>query len=171
VELGRDGGGGVRARVGRDDLVGAGTGIVLVNAVGAAPAVLGGPGSEWFDSLAKPALFPPTWVFGAVWTALFTLMGIALYLVYRRGVGTRPVRVAVALFAVQMAFNVAWTPTFFVLRDLAAALSVIGGLWVALLPTTWAFARVDRRAGALLVPYFLWVSFAFVLNYRFLALN
>ncbi len=155
----------------RGDAVGAVLTAVLVNVVGAVPAVLGGPGSEWFESLTKPALYPPGWAFGVVWTLLFTLIGVALYLVYRRGLDDRGVRVAVGLFAVQMALNVAWTPTFFGLQEIAGALAVLAALWVVLVPTVWAFASVDRRSGALLVPYFLWVSFALLLNYQILQLN
>jgi tryptophan-rich sensory protein len=81
------------------------------------------------------------------------------------------VRVALGLFALQMALNVAWTPTFFRFRSIAGGLAVIVALWLALVPTAWAFARVNRRAGALLVPYLAWVAFAALLNYRILALN
>lgn len=155
----------------RDDVVGAGTAIVIINVVGAVPAILGGPSTEWFESLTKPSLFPPTWTFGVVWTILFTLLGVATYLVYSRGVDRQEVKVALGLFVVQMAFNVAWTPTFFAFQSIGLAFGVIVGLFVLLLPTTWAFARVDRRAAALLVPYIAWVGFAAILNYQFLQLN
>ncbi len=145
--------------------------VLGVNVLGAAPALFGGPGSAWFRALEKPAFYPPEWAFGVVWTLLFTLMGVALFLVVRRGVDSGPVRVAVALFAVQMAVNIAWTPTFFELRALGVALVVVAVLFVLVAATLVAFARVDRRAGALLVPYLLWVGFATVLNYRIWALN
>jgi len=145
--------------------------VVLVNVVGAAPAVIAGPDTAWFQSLVKPTLYPPSWVFGVVWTGLFTLLGVALALVWLAGPDRRPVRVALALFAVQMAFNVAWTPAFFALENLLLGLAVIASLWPLVLATAAAFARVDRRAGALVVPYLLWVTFAAVLNYQFLVLN
>jgi len=145
--------------------------VVLVNVVGAVPAVLGGPDSEWFATLAKPAFYPPSATFGIVWTLLFTLLGIALFLVVRDGFDDRSVTLAVGLFVVQMALNVAWTPTFFAARSLTGGLVIIVALLVVLLPTTWAFARVDRRAAALLVPYLAWVAFAALLNYRFIVLN
>jgi tryptophan-rich sensory protein len=157
--------------VDRDDVVGAGIAIVIINIVGAIPAILGGPSTEWFESLAKPSLFPPTWTFGVVWTILFTLLGVATYLVYSRGLDRRDGTIALGLFVVQMAFNVAWTPTFFAFQSIGLAFGVIVGLFVLLLPTTWAFARVDRRAAALLVPYIAWVGFAAILNYQFLQLN
>ncbi|PSP54128.1 hypothetical protein BRC74_02035 [Halobacteriales archaeon QH_7_68_42] len=81
-------------------------GVVLVNVVGAAPAIIAGPDSAWFRSLAKPAIYPPGWAFGVVWTLLFTLMGVAVALVWLDGRGTRAGRVALALFAVQMVLNV-----------------------------------------------------------------
>jgi tryptophan-rich sensory protein len=146
-------------------------GVVLVNAAGAAPAVLSGPGSAWFQALAKPAVYPPSWLFGVVWTLLFTLMGVAVALVWLDARDTRAGRVALGLFAGQMVLNVAWTPAFFAAQNLLWGLVVIVALWPAVLATVVAFDRVDRRAAALLVPYLAWVTFAAVLNYRFLALN
>ncbi|WP_276272094.1 TspO/MBR family protein [Haloarcula litorea] len=144
--------------------------VLLVNLVGAAPAALGGPNSAWFQSLTEPAIYPPPWLFGVVWTLLFTLLGGALFLVWRAE-RTRRRRLALALFVGQMALNVAWTPVFFRAQDLGAALAVVLALLVVLLPTVWAFDRVDRRAALLLVPYVGWVAFASVLNYRFLVVN
>lgn len=145
--------------------------VVAVNLVGAAPALLAGPDSAWFAALEKPALYPPSWLFGVAWTALFTLMGVAVFLVARRGLDTEGVRAALGLFAVQFAFNLAWTPVFFGARELLAGLAVIAVLDALVVATAWAFARVDRRAGALLVPYLAWLAFATLLNYRFWALN
>jgi tryptophan-rich sensory protein len=146
-------------------------GVLLVNVVGAVPAVLAGPGSAWFDALAKPALYPPPWVFGVVWTALFTLMGVAVALVWLAGPDRRAVRVALTAFAGQMVLNVAWTPAFFAAENLLAGLVVIVALWPAVLGTIVAFDRVDRRGALLLVPYLAWVTFAAVLNYQFIQLN
>lgn len=155
----------------RDDIPTVVVSILLVNVVGAVPAVLAGPDSAWFQALDKPSLYPPGWVFGVVWTGLFTLLGVAVALVWLSGTDRRPVRIALGLFVVQMVFNVAWTPAFFALQNLLFGLVVITILWPLVLATTVAFGRVDRRAGALLVPYLLWVSFAAVLNYQFLVLN
>ncbi|MDS0258790.1 tryptophan-rich sensory protein [Haloarcula sp. S1CR25-12] len=153
----------------RESLPGVLAAVVLVNVVGSAPAALGGPDSPWFQSLVKPALYPPPWLFGVVWPLLFSLLGVALYIVWRADDPGR--RLALGLFVTQMAFNVAWTPVFFRARNLALALGVIATLLVLLVPTAVAFWRVDRRAGLLLGPYLLWVTFAAVLNYRFLAVN
>ncbi|MFC6755389.1 TspO/MBR family protein [Halomicroarcula sp. GCM10025894] len=104
-----------------------------------------------------------------VWPLLFTLLGVALYFVWRADHPGR--RFALGLFVAQMAFNVAWTPVFFRAQNLALALAVIGGLLLLAVPTAVAFGRIRRTAGLLVVPYLLWVAFAAVLNYRFLALN
>ena len=154
----------------RADLPGLLAGVLLVNLVGVAPAAFGGPDSVWFQNLAKPAIYPPPWLFGVVWTILFTLLGVALYLVWRADHHPER-RPALGLFGLQMAVNVAWTPTFFKAQNLALALGVIVALLLLVVPTTVAFWRVRRRAGLLVVPYLLWVAFAAVLNYRFLAVN
>lgn len=155
----------------KNDLPGLLASVLLVNAVGAAPALLGGPGSDWFRALEKPWFYPPGAAFGIVWTVLFSLLGVALYLVWRTGTDDPAVRVALGLFALQFAFNVAWTPAFFRLQNLGLALGVIVVLFVLAAATARAFARVDRRAGVLLVPYLAWVAFAAALNYAILALN
>ena len=144
--------------------------VVAVNVVGGAPAPLAGSDSAWFAALERPAIYPPPVVFGVVWTALFTLQAAALWLVLRAAPG-RGRRAAVGLFLVQLAVNLTWTPAFFAVRDLPVALGVIGLLFVLVAATAGAFARVDRRAALLLVPYLAWVAFAGVLNYRFWALN
>ena len=146
-------------------------GVLLVNVVGATPAVLSGPDSAWFQALEKPALFPPPWAFGVAWTALFTLMGVAAALVYLSGPDRRDVRVALGAFVGQMVLNVAWTPAFFAAENLLAGLAVITALWPAVLATIVAFDRVDRRAAVMLVPYLAWVTFAAVLTYQFWQLN
>ncbi|MFC7097453.1 TspO/MBR family protein [Halobaculum marinum] len=144
--------------------------VLLVNVVGGVPAVLGGPDSAWFDALVKPAIYPPSWVFGVVWTTLFTLTGAAVWLLVRADASPER-RVALGAFVLQFVFNVAWTPTFFALEQIGLALGIIVVLAVLLAGTVAAFARVDRRAAVLLVPYLAWVCFAAVLNYRFLVLN
>ena len=147
-------------------LVGA---ILFVNVVGAAPGVVFGPDSAWFRELETPWFYPPEIAFPVVWTLLFTLLGIALWLVWRADDGRR--QLALALFVAQFALNVAWTPVFFGLESITGALVVIVLLWGLVLATLLAFARVDQRAGALLVPYFLWVSFALILTAEFWRLN
>jgi tryptophan-rich sensory protein len=139
--------------------------VLGVNALGAAPSLFFGADTTWFD---RPWFFPPTVAFPVVWTLLFTLLGVALYLVWRADAPDRARRGAFAAFAVQFALNLAWTPVFFGLRRPALGLAVIAALWVAVLATVVAFERVDRRAAALLVPYLAWVTFAGGLNYAIL---
>jgi tryptophan-rich sensory protein len=153
------------------DLPGVALAVVVCNAVGASPALVTATGSgTWYDSLVQPALAPPSWVFAPVWTTLFTLLGVAAYLVLRDGAGRRRT-VAFGLFVAQYVLNVAWTLVFFGGRDIAGGLVVVAGLWLLIAATLAAFYRVRRAAGYLLVPYLAWVSFAAYLNYAFWALN
>ena len=120
--------------------------------------------TTWYPALRKPPFNPPSWVFGPVWTALYLLMGIALYLVWREGWQRPEVRAAMVLFAVQLALNGVWSLLFFGMRSPALALADVVLLWVAIVATTVAFWRVGTTAGALLLPYLAWVTFAAVLN-------
>ncbi|WP_134669392.1 TspO/MBR family protein [Halorussus marinus] len=126
--------------------------------------------ATWYPTLAKPAFTPPSWVFGPVWTVLYLLMGVALYLAWRGGTGRRR-RIALGAFAVQLVLNAAWTLTFFGARELLGGLVVIVALVATILATMAAFARIDRRAAALLAPYLLWVGYATALNYEIWRLN
>lgn len=147
--------------------------VLVVEIVGASGAVFTAQGLQaWYDTLQRPALAPPNWVFGPVWTTLFALVGVALWLVWRKA-ETDPtgVRRAAVVFAVHFAFNVGWSAAFFGLQNVTLGLVVILVLLALIVATTWTFARVDRRAAALLVPYLAWVAFATYLNYRFWVLN
>lgn len=147
----------------RRDVAGALTSVVAVNVVGAAPAAAFGSDTRWLDTSAW--YYPPGVVFPVAWTLLFTLMGVAVYLVWRSGRGRRDVRLALVAFAGQMLLNVAWTPVFFGLRRPDLGLGVVAALWLGVAVTVALFDRVDRRAAALLAPYLAWVSFAGFLNY------
>jgi len=125
----------------------------------------------WYRVLEKPAFNPPPWVFGPVWTLLYTLMGVAAWLVWRRGLDTPGVRPALGLFIVQLVLNAAWSIIFFGLRRPLAAFVEILLLWTAILLTITWFFRVSRVAGWLLVPYIMWVTFAAVLNHAIVRLN
>ena len=137
-----------------------------------AAAAAGGfflPG-EWYAGLQKPSWNPPNWIFGPVWTALYTTMAIAAWLVWKRG-GFGGQRVALSLFLAQLLFNLLWSPLFFGLRHPALAFVDIVLLWLALLGTVAAFWKVRPLAGALLVPYLAWVTFASALNFALWRLN
>jgi tryptophan-rich sensory protein len=131
-----------------------------------APSVAG-----WYPTLAKPDLNPPAWVFGPVWTTLFALMGIAAFLVWKRGLDRRDVKIALGIFVGQLALNTLWSIIFFGLRSPGGALIEIVFLWFAILATVIAFHKFSRPAAWLLVPYLLWVSFAGYLNYSIWILN
>lgn len=135
-------------------------------------AALGGlfmPG-EWYAQLRKPAWNPPSWLFGPVWTALYFMMAVAAWLVWRRG-GFPAQRKALGLFLLQLLLNAAWSPLFFGLHNPALAFAEIVLLWFAILGTFFAFWKTHRGAGALLVPYLAWVTFAAVLNFTLWQLN
>jgi tryptophan-rich sensory protein len=137
-----------------------------------AAAAFGGmfmPG-EWFASLKKPSWNPPSWVFGPVWTALYSMMAVAAWLVWKRG-GCAVQRGPLTLFLVQLALNAAWTPLFFGLQWPGAAFAEIVLLWMAISVTLVAFGRVSYVAAWLLVPYLVWVSFAAALNFTLWRLN
>jgi tryptophan-rich sensory protein len=132
--------------------------------------------NPWYQSLILPAFQPPGPLFGIAWAILYTLIGVALALVWgtRGGAGTPIVpqrRLALFLFGLGLAVNFAWSPLFFRLHMIAAALGVIVVMLVLALATTWAFARVNRLAGWLMVPYCGWLCFAGLLNARILMLN
>ena len=139
-----------------------------------AAAAVGGVASAnaggFYQQLARPGWAPPPWLFGPVWSVLYLLMGIAAWLVWRER-GFRGARVALSLFVVQLAANALWTWLFFAWRRGALAFGEILLLWVLIAATIFAFWRVRRLAGALLVPYLLWVSFATALTWAVWRMN
>ena len=135
-------------------------------------AAMGGfflPG-EWYAGLRKPSWNPPNWIFGPVWTALYTAMAIAAWLVWRRG-SFAGQRFALSLYLKQLLLNALWSPLFFGLRNPGLAFVDIVLLWLAVLATVVAFWKTRPLAGALLVPYLAWVTFASVLNFAIWRLN
>ena len=126
--------------------------------------------SEWYAKLNKPAWNPPGWVFGPVWGALYTMMAVAAWLVWRRG-GFRARRVPLGFFLSQLLFNALWSPAFFGLRNPGLAFADIALLWSLVLVTVVSSWRVRPLAGALLAPYLAWVSFAAALNLAIWSLN
>ena len=126
--------------------------------------------SEWYASLKKPSWNPPGWIFGPVWSALYTMMAVAAWLVWKRG-GFAVQRRPLALFLIQLALNAAWSPLFFGLHWPGVACAEIVLLWAAIGTTLVAFRSVSRVAAWLLAPYLAWVSFAAVLNFTLWRLN
>ncbi|MBM3839654.1 MAG: tryptophan-rich sensory protein [Verrucomicrobia bacterium] len=135
----------------------------------AATGALFMPG-EWYATLRKPSWNPPSWVFGPVWTTLYTMMAVAAWMVWKRG-GFISQRRSLVPFLVQLALNTAWTPIFFGLRRSGLAFAEIILLWLAIAWTIALFWQVQRPAAWLLVPYLAWVSFAAVLNGTLWRLN
>lgn len=124
----------------------------------------------FYRELVRPEWAPPPWVFGPVWTALYALMAVAAWLVWRER-GWAGARVPLALFVAQLAVNALWTWLFFAWRLGALATAEIALLWVLLLVTLVRFWRVRPLAGALLVPYLAWVTFATALSFAVWRLN
>lgn len=127
--------------------------------------------SGWYQNLEKPIFNPPSWLFAPVWTLLYTLMGIAAYLVWQRGGHRYVVKKALAVFAAQLVLNALWTPVFFGAHQVGLALVVIGLLWVFILATMVLFYQRSKLACWLLLPYLLWVAFAMVLNVSIWLMN
>ncbi|MHB9154182.1 MAG: TspO/MBR family protein [Endomicrobiales bacterium] len=146
--------------------------IVICQAAGFAGFLFTRPAiPTWYASLQKPPFTPPSWLFGPVWVTLYLLMGIALFLVWKRGLHRPGVQYAFTLFFIQLALNALWSALFFGLRSPLLGFADITLLWILLLFTLVAFFRLSVAAGALLLPYFFWTSFAAVLNFAILRLN
>ena len=119
----------------------------------------------WYPTLEKPSFRPPNWVFGPVWTTLYAMMAIAMYTVSEKAPADRSVvRIAKILWGIQLVLNLLWSYLFFGRRSPLAGMIDVALLWVAIVLTTVAFAKVSRRAALLMLPYLLWVSFAALLN-------
>lgn len=121
----------------------------------------------WYKTIKKPSWNPPNWIFGPTWTALYTMMGVASWRVWRAGGGPVPL----GLYATQLALNLAWSPTFFKLHSPKAAALDITALLGVLAATIVKFDAVDRTAAALMLPYAAWSAFATALTYEIWRLN
>jgi tryptophan-rich sensory protein len=126
--------------------------------------------STFYADLVQPGWAPPPWLFGPVWAVLYTLIAIAAWLVWRSG-RFEAQRVALSLFVVQLALNALWSWLFFAWNRGAMAFVEIIMLWLAIVATLVTFWRVRPLAGALFVPYLIWVSFAAALNFALWRLN
>ena len=140
--------------------------------LGTLSGALAGAGSSnlWYAALHKPAAVPPGWVFGAVWTTLYILMGLSLAMVlHARGAKLR--QRAVGLFAVELLLTFAWPFAFFALHKIAIALSIVAAMIVVVIALILMIWRIRVLAGLLLYPCLAWFMFAIVLNYQILTLN
>jgi benzodiazapine receptor len=125
----------------------------------------------WYATLTKPSFNPPDWVFAPVWTILFVLMGISAYLVWNKGLQNKDVKISLFIFGIQLVLNALWSFLFFGLHSPFYAFVEIILLWAAIALTILNFFKISRRAGLLLLPYILWVSFAALLNFTIWRLN
>jgi benzodiazapine receptor len=124
---------------------------------------------SWYRTIQKPSWQPPNWLFAPVWTTLYLMMGVALYLVWRSAAPAK--RLPIILWIVQLVLNFFWSAIFFKHHQIGWALVDILLLWVFILLTIFSFARISRPAAWLLVPYISWVSFAAILNFAIYQLN
>ncbi|WP_379654765.1 TspO/MBR family protein [Pseudoxanthomonas sp. UC19_8] len=141
--------------------------VLVAGAIGAAASV---QAATFYATLAQPSWAPPAAVFGPVWSVLYVLMGIAAWLVWRRG-GWAAQRRALTVFVAQLALNALWSWLFFGWHLGAAAMLDIVVLWVLIVVTVVMFWRARPLAGLLLLPYLAWVTFASALNYAVWQLN
>ncbi len=138
---------------------------------GAGAVVTGSRVRTWYPTLTKPDFTPPDWVFGPAWTTLYLLMGTAEFLVSQREGQAEERQTARVAYRIQLGLNGLWSLLFFGLKAPRAALVEIVLLWLAIVLTIVAFARISKTAALLLVPYLLWVSFAAILNGEIWRLN
>lgn len=144
--------------------------IAIPLAVGGLSALITSGNMDLYTEIEQPALAPPGWLFPVVWTVLYVLMGIALYLV----VITRTredKRNTVVSFGVQLFFNFFWSIIFFNARAFLFAFVWLIFLWLAIIANIYFFYKINKNAGKLLIPYLIWVTFAGYLNLAIFLLN
>lgn len=126
---------------------------------------------NWYNLLNQPSFRPPNWLFGPVWTILYSLMGISLYWIWTAGTKKKEVRDALKLFAVHLILNTSWSIVFFGMHNIPLSLVNIIALWVLIVIVMIKFYKIDKRASLILLPYLAWVSFATILNFAIVLLN
>lgn len=124
----------------------------------------------WYATLNRPFFNPPNWVFGPVWTTLYILLGISFFLIWKEE-ATKARDLAIKVFLIQMLLNFAWSFIFFYFNLIGAALIEIILLWISIALMIYLFYKIKRFAAYLNIPYFLWVSFATILNAGYYFLN
>ena len=124
----------------------------------------------WYATLKQPSFNPPNWIFAPVWTTLYILMGVGLYLIWKMP-ATDERDLAIISFLIQLLFNFAWSFYFFYLKNIPFALVVIIALWLAIAAMLFLFYKQKPIAAYINIPYLCWVSFATVLNFAYFQLN
>ncbi|MDX9893690.1 MAG: TspO/MBR family protein [Patescibacteria group bacterium] len=126
---------------------------------------------SWYSTLNKPSFNPPNWLFGPVWTVLYVLMGIALYLVWQQIRIDPRAKPAIILFLTHLILNASWSIIFFGLQNIGLALVELIVLWLMIILVTRQFWQIKKLAAKLILPYLAWVTFAAVLNLALFILN
>ncbi len=126
---------------------------------------------NWYIDLIKPSFSPPNWLFGPVWIILYILMGISVYLIWQRLVENKEAEAAFRLFWIHLFFNAVWSIFFFGFKNPGLAFANIVVIWLLIAILMVKFWKINKWAAYLLIPYFLWVSFAGYLNYSIWMLN
>lgn len=124
----------------------------------------------WFNSLVKPPFNPPSWVFSPVWTTLYTLMGISLFLVLKSDSSVNKTK-GMLFFAIQLFLNGLWSVVFFGMHQILSAFVIIVALLIFIILSILEFYKISKFAAYILIPYLIWVSFASVLNFSLYWLN
>lgn len=127
--------------------------------------------ADWYAFLEKPSFAPPNWIFGPVWTILYTLMGVSLYLVWNSKARKNLKKDALSVFYAQLILNTLWSILFFGFKNPELAFVEILLMWVLIAASIVKFYKIDKTASYLLIPYLLWVSFASLLNFAIAYLN
>lgn len=126
--------------------------------------------TEWFNSLNKPFLAPPDWLFTPVWIVLYIMIAASFFLFLNGGI-TKEKRIPLVFFLSQLALNLAWSPVFFGMQNITGAFIIIIFMYIFLILTIITFFKHSKTASLLLIPYLLWISFAAYLNFGYLVLN
>ncbi|MBT8234057.1 MAG: tryptophan-rich sensory protein [Saprospiraceae bacterium] len=127
--------------------------------------------TTWYPTLNKPFFQPPNWLFGPVWTVLYIMIGISVGLILTKVENSELKKKALVVFGIQFVLNLIWSPIFFGLKQITLALIVIIILLVMIFYTIKLFSKLNNSSGKLLIPYFLWVTFATLLNGAIVYLN
>ncbi len=126
---------------------------------------------DTYSGFNQPWFSPPSWLFGPVWTFLYILMGVSMYLVYKEGIHNPDVKTSLVLFSIQLFLNFLWSVIFFGLSNYLLAFAEIVILWGFIMAMIISFKKVSKTAAYLQIPYILWVSFAAILNLTIFLIN
>ena len=138
-------------------------------AVGATSGIISGDSMKMYSDLKLPDIYPPGYLFPIVWTILYALMGVSLYLIIKDGIYKN--EIPLAIFGIQLVLNFCWLPIFFVMSNYLAAFILLVVIWIFVLMMIYTFWKVDKYAGAIQIPYLIWVTFAGYLSYSVYIIN